>query len=187
EDSNVLQNHSMREKQIIEKREQELPPNVIRIETLDESEEYIEIILPPTLQIDDPPLEDMSAMFIPALRGIGSAIKGIKELGRSLTTEEVLGIVNKLEKVINRKDKDTGIRLVKSKKELDELWGRLTKNAKELKDGTDKRHGKPIYKRQLDDGTNINYRVDSKTRGETIDVNSRNPKVNVKIHIDKGK
>ena len=45
-----------------------IPDNVIRIETLDESDEFIEIVLPPTLQIDDPPLEDMSAMFIPALR-----------------------------------------------------------------------------------------------------------------------
>lgn len=91
------------------------------------------------------------------------------------------------EKVFNRKGNDTGIRLVKNIKELNELWQRLTKNAKELVPETDKRHGKPIYRRQLDDGTNINYRVDSKTRGETIDINSRNPKVNIKIHIDKGK
>ena len=66
------------------------------------------------------------------------------------------------------------------------MWEKLTKNAKELEAQIDKRHGKPIYRRQLDDGTNINYRVDSKTGGETIDINSRNPKVNVKIHIDKG-
>lgn len=76
------------------------------------------------------------------------------------------------------------IRLVKSKKEWNKLWERLTKNARELEPQTDKRHGKPIYKRILDDGTNIN-RTDSKTGGATIDINSRNPKTNIKIHIDK--
>lgn len=167
-----------------------IPDNVIRIETLDESDEFIEIVLPPTLQIDDPPLEDMSAMFIPALRGIGSAIKGVKgvtELSRSLTREEVLEVVGRLPKGLKSNGEiNERIYLVKSKKELDELWEKLTKNAKELEAQIDKRHGKPIYRRQLDDGTNINYRVDSKTGGETIDINSRNPKVNVKIHIDKG-
>ena len=76
-----------------------------------------------------------------------------------------------LEKVFNKKGEDTGIRLVKSKKELEAA--------------VDKRYGKPIYRRQLDDGTKINYRVDSKTGGETIDINNKNPKVNIKIHIDK--
>lgn len=77
------------------------------------------------------------------------------------------------------------VRLVKSQKELDELWEKLTKNAKELPNGTDTRHGKPIYKRMLDDGIRINYRVDSKTGVSTIDINSRNPKTNIRIHIDK--
>ena len=72
-----------------------------------------------------------------------------------------------------------------SKKKLDELWERLTKNTKELQNGTDTRHGKPMYQRMLDDGTRINYRVDSKTGGSTIDINSRNPKTNIRIHIDK--
>lgn len=172
--------------------EQELPPNIIRIETLDESEEFIEIVLPPTFHIDDQPLIDVSTLFIPpALKGVGSTIKGIKGAGnagkgakfaRSLTRQEVLEVVDRLP----RNPKEFRRKLVNSKKELDELWEKLTKNAKELEPEIDKRHGKPIYKRQLDDGTNINYRVDSKTGGETIDINSRNPKTNIKIHIDKG-
>ena len=177
--------------------EQELPPNIIRIETLDESEEFIEIVLPPTFHIDDQPLMDVSTLFIPpALKGVGSTIKGIKGAGnagkgakfaRSLTRQEVLEVVDRLPNGLKSNgDINERVKLVKSKKELDELWERLTKNAKELEPEIDKRHGKPIYKRQLDDGTNINYRVDSKTGGETIDINSRNPKTNIKIHIDKG-
>lgn len=64
--------------------EQELPPNIIRIETLDESEEFIEIVLPPTFHIDDQPLMDVSTLFIPpALKGVGSTIKGIKGAGNA--------------------------------------------------------------------------------------------------------
>ena len=123
---------------------------------------------------------------MPIAKGIGSlinmAIKGVANLNKSLTRQEVLEIVERLP----QNTKGGYRRVVKSKKELDELWEKLTKNTKELESDIDKRHGKPIYRRQLDDGTNINYRADSKTGGEAIDINNRKPKTNVKIHIDKG-
>lgn len=78
------------------------------------------------------------------------------------------------------------IRLVKSKKELNKLWERLTKNARELEPKTDKRHGRSIYKRILDDGTQINYRVDSRSGGETIDIHAPTEKNIRRIHIKKG-
>ena len=105
---------------------------------------------------------------------------------KSLSRQEVLGIIDKLPMGLKSNgEANPRIRLVKSQKELDELWERLTKNTKELQNGTDTRHGKPMYQRMLDDGTRINYRVDSKTGGSTIDINSRNPKTNIRIHIDK--
>ncbi|WP_301185595.1 hypothetical protein, partial [Helicobacter rodentium] len=177
--------------------EQELPPNIIRIETLDESEEFIEIVLPPTFHIDDQPLMDVSTLFIPpALKGVGSTIKGIKGAGnagkgakfaRSLTRQEVLEVVDRLP----RNPKEFRRKLVNSKKELDELWEKLTKNAKELEPKTDKRYGLPIYRRELDDGTIIQYKKASTSRGsasggETIEINSQNPRENLRsIHIKK--
>lgn len=105
-----------------------------------------------------------------------------KPLGRV----EVLGIVEELPIGLKSNGEvNPRVRLVKSKKDLDELWRQLTKNAKELPDDIDTRHGKPMYQRMLDDGTRIKYRVDSKSGGATIDRNSRNPKTNIRIHIDK--
>ena len=184
-----------------------IPDNVIRIETLDESDEFIEIILPEEQEENNTNDIEQENDWLDTAKDLaldlGLAVisrgrykpknrtnkvnKGATNFNRSLTREEVLEVVDKLPNGLKSNgDINERVKLVKSKKELDELWERLTKNAKELESGIDKRHGKPIYRRQLDDGTNINYRVDSKTGGETIDINNRNPKLNIKIHIDKG-
>ena len=191
--------------------EQELPPNIIRIETLDESEEFIEIVLPEgeeqdlwdkTLDIAQKlgsyaidgldmagniPLPQTKILKTPKLIKNGSNIVK-KSLGiKSLTRKEVLDIVDKLPRNV----KDKRRRVVESKKELDELWERLTKNAKELEPKTDKRYGLPIYRRELDDGTIIQYKKASTSRGsasggETIEINSQNPRENLRsIHIKK--
>ena len=169
-----------------QKTKQELPDNVIRIQTQDDSDEFIEIELPKENEmqekswldasldmIENAPLLHTKILKMPKLikKGYNSTKEIFQSKPKSLTMQEVLEIVDELEKVFNKKGEDTGIRLVKSKKELEAA--------------VDKRYGKPIYRRQLDDGTKINYRVDSKTGGETIDINNKNPKVNIKIHIDK--
>lgn len=106
-----------------------------------------------------------------------------KPLGRV----EVLGIVEELPIGLKSNgEENPRVRLVKSKKELDELWERLTKNAKELPDDIDTRHGKPIYKRILDDETQINYRVGSRSGGETIDIHTPTQKNMYRIHIKGG-
>ena len=60
----------------------EIPDNVTRIEVLDGSGAYIEIeyLTPQDFEINDPPLQDASAMFIPALRGIGGVVSGIMKV-----------------------------------------------------------------------------------------------------------
>lgn len=162
-----------------------IPDNVIRIETLDESDEFIEIVLPPTLQIDDPPLEDMSAMFIPALRGIGSAIKGVKgvtELSRSLTREEVLEVVGRLptakELGLGRSER---VHYTKDTKEFNELVTKFINNAKyngEHKQTmrvkkTGKEEKVNVLEYLLDDGTSIGIRSNSQTGGRAIDINKK--------------
>lgn len=167
---------------------QKLPSNIIRIETQDESEEFIEII--PPLGIDDSPLLDVSAVFVPAFRAISAALKGAKlaaNFSKSLTWQEILEIVDKLPTAkqlgIAKSDRT---HFVKSKKELDELWITLTKNAKKIKNDIDSRHKKPIYRRELDDKTQINYRTDSKSGGAAIDMHTPIQKNLRKIHIEKG-
>ncbi|KPH53698.1 hypothetical protein HPU229334_00880, partial [Helicobacter pullorum] len=106
---------------------------------------------------------------------------------KSLSRQEVLGIVDKLP----RNPKEFRRKLVNSKEELDKLWERLTKNAKDLEPKSDKRYGMPIYRRELDDGTVIQYKKASTSRGsvsggETIEINSQNPRENLRsIHIKK--
>ena len=192
----------------------EIPDNVIRIETQDNSGEYIEIELPDETQVNnkgdsirlayneytsqDSTIRSdvnnntlaMAARILlrnsPKAKKPNTPNKSTSVKPKSLSRQEVLDIVDKLPMGLKSNgEANPRIRLVKSQKELDELWERLTKNTKELQNGTDTRHGKPIYQRMLDDGTRVNYRVDSKTGGSTIDINSRNPKTNIRIHIDK--
>jgi len=180
--------------------EEQIPPNVIRIECEDGSDEFIEIVLPeenPQKQnlfekaldvadiVGNIPLTQAKIFKLP--KGVKYAYNGIKHLykAKSLTRKEVLKIVDRLPKG-GAKGKSDRIRLVKGKQELDELWEKLTQNAKELPNGADKLHNKPIYRRQLDDGVNINYRIDSKTGGEIIEIHNKNPYINKTIHIKGG-
>lgn len=194
--------------------EESIPPNVIRIETEDGSGEYIEIILPEEMKansdeysirlaynehipqdstirsdVDNNTLAMAARILLrnsPKTKKSNTPNKSTSVKPKSLSRQEVLEIVDKLPMGLKSNgEANPRIRLVKSQKELDELWERLTKNTKELQNGTDTRHGKPMYQRMLDDGTRINYRVDSKTGNSTIDINSRNPKTNIRIHIDK--
>ena len=166
----------------------EIPPNTIRIETQDNSGDFIEIILPEESMLDNAIniADKVGIIPLPAFKFFKlpkyarSAYRLAKSKSRSLTREEVLEIVDRLEKNVS----DSRRRIVSSKKELDKLWERLTKNAKELEPKADIKFGKPIYRRELNDRTIIQYKKDSKSGGETIEINSQSPRQNLRsIHI----
>ncbi|EOZ7196017.1 hypothetical protein ACVQ74_002000 [Campylobacter coli] len=161
-----------------------IPDNVIRIQTQDGSGEFIEIVFPSQLELNDKPLEDVSYTFVPALRGIKQFFKDTEYLKpRTLTKDEVLQIVDKLPKNVRDKRR----RIVENKEELDKLWKKLTKNSEEFENKVDKKYGQPIYMRKLDDQTIIQYKKTSKSGGETIEINSNKPRGNLKtIHIENG-
>lgn len=157
-----------------------IPDNVIRIQTQDGSGEFIEIVFPSQLELNDKPLEDVSYTFVPALK----FFKDTEYLKpRTLTKDEVLQIVDKLPKNVRDKRR----RIVENKEELDKLWKKLTKNSEEFENKVDKKYGQPIYMRKLDDQTIIQYKKTSKSGGETIEINSNKPRGNLKtIHIENG-
>ncbi|EDF9110165.1 lysozyme [Campylobacter jejuni] len=161
-----------------------IPDNVIRIQTQDGGGEFIEIVFPSQLELNDKPLEDVSYTFVPALRGIKQFFKDTEYLKpRTLTKDEVLQIVDKLPKNVRDKRR----RIVENKEELDKLWKKLTKNSEEFENKVDKKYGQPIYMRKLDDQTIIQYKKTSKSGGETIEINSNKPRGNLKtIHIENG-
>ncbi len=161
-----------------------IPDNVIRIQTQDGSGEFIEIVFPSQLELNDKPLEDVSYTFVPALRGIKQFFKDTEYLKpRTLTKDEVLQIVDKLPKNVRDKRR----RIVENKEELDKLWKKLTKNSEEFENKVDKKYGQPIYMRKLDDQTIIQYKKTSKSGGETIEINSNKPRGNLKtIYIENG-
>ena len=110
---------------------------------------------------------------------------------KSLSREEVLEIIKKMPR-----GSSYDIRLVGSKKELDELWRKLTKNATKIEEKviaiTNKKTrvttNEQLIRYHLDDGTQIIYRTGSRSGGETINIYGKNPKINKTIHIkQKGK
>ena len=163
--------------------------NVLRIETKDDSGDYIEILVPKdeilfNIEDEDPPLED-DFLVLPgaarfAQKNVPKIVKYVKgtRLFKSLTREEIVGIFGRLEK---RKGDSTLIRLVNDKKELDLLWKRISKGAKFIE-----KRSVPITNKktkittkediiiyQLDDGkTIIKYRTGSGAGGETIEMDA---------------
>ncbi|OEW96258.1 lysozyme [Campylobacter jejuni] len=163
-----------------------IPDNVIRIQTQDGSGEFIEIVFPSQLELNDKPLEDVSYTFVPALRGLYSMFKITSRLNSGLTRQEVVKIIEKLQK-----GSSGNIRLLKNKKELDELWQKLIKNATKLEEKyiPIKNHKigqitqEKFIRYKLNDGIDIIYRTGSGSGGETINIYSKNPKLNKTIHI----
>ena len=163
--------------------------NVLRIETKDDSGDYIEILVPKdeilfNIEDEDPPLEDD---FLVSLGIGGLAKKGTSKLAKytkniklpgSLTREEIVGIFMRLEK---RKGDSSLIRLVEGKKELDLLWKRISKGSKFIEKRsvpiTNKKTKittrEDIAMHKLDDGrTIIKYRTGSGAGGETIEMDA---------------
>nr|WP_250492812.1 hypothetical protein [Campylobacter jejuni] len=163
-----------------------IPDNVIRIQTQDGSGEFIEIVFPSQLELNDKPLEDVSYTFVPALRGLYSMFKITSRLNSGLTRQEVVKIIEKLQK-----GSSGNIRLLKNKKELDELWQKLIKNATKLEEKyipiknhkTGQITQEKFIRYKLNDGIDIIYRTGSGSGGETINIYGKNPKLNKTIHI----
>ncbi|MPB98679.1 hypothetical protein A0Z09_001155 [Campylobacter subantarcticus] len=163
-----------------------IPDNVIRIQTQDGSGEFIEIIFPSQLELNDKPLEDVSYTFVPALKGLHSMFKITSRLNSGLTRQEVVKIIEKLQK-----GSSGNIRLLKNKKELDELWQKLIKNATKLEEKyipiknhkTGQITQEKLIRYKLNDGIDIIYRTGSGSGGEAINIYGKNPKLNKTIHI----
>ena len=162
--------------------------NVLRIETKDDSGDYIEILVPKdeilfNIEDEDPPLEDD---FLVSLGISGLAKKGTSRLAKytknikppgSLTREEIVGIFGRLEKG----GRGHFVRVVNNKKELDLLWKRISKESKFIEKRsvpiTNKKTKittkEDIVMYKLDDGeTIIKYRTGSSAGGETIEMDA---------------
>ncbi len=166
--------------------------NVLRIETKDDSGDYIEILVPKdeilfNIEDEDPPLEDD---FLVSLGISGLAKKGTSKLAKytkniklpgSLTREEIVGIFRRLEIGGSARNINSSVRLVDNKKELDLLWIRISKGSKFIEKRsvpiTNKKTKittrEDITMHKLDDGkTIIKYRTGSKSGGETIEMDA---------------
>ena len=166
--------------------------NVLRIETKDDSGDYIEILVPKdeilfNIEDEDPPLEDD---FLVSLGISGLAKKGTSRLAKytkniklpgSLTREEIVGIFRRLEIGGSARNINYSVRLVNDKKELDLLWKRISKGAKFIEKRsvpiTNKKTKittkEDIIMYKLDDGkTIIKYRTGSGAGGETIEMDA---------------
>ena len=163
--------------------------NVLRIETKDDSGDYIEILVPKdeilfNIEDEDPPLEDDFFVLPGATRfaqkSAPKIVKYVKDtrLFKSLTREEiVVGVFMRLEKG----GRGHFVRVVNNKKELDLLWKRISKGSKFIEKRsvpiTNKKTKittkEDIIMYKLDDGeTVIKYRTGSGSGGETIEMDA---------------
>ena len=163
--------------------------NVLRIETKDDSGDYIEILVPKdeilfNIEDEDPPLEDdffvLSGAVRFAQKNVPKIVKYVKDtrLFKSLTREEiVVGVFMRLEKG----GRGHFVRVVNNKKELDLLWKRISKDSKFIEKRsvpiTNKKTKittkEDIIMYKLDDGeTVIKYRTGSGAGGETIEMDA---------------
>ena len=166
--------------------------SVLRIETKDDSGDYIEILVPKdeilfNIEDEDPPLEDD---FLVSLGISGLAKKGTSKLAKytkniklpgSLTREEIVGIFRRLEIGGSARNINSSVRLVDNKKELDLLWIRISKGSKFIEKRsvpiTNKKTKittrEDITMHKLDDRKSIlKYRTGSKSGGETIEMDA---------------
>ncbi|WP_232000206.1 hypothetical protein [Helicobacter cinaedi] len=179
-----------------------IPDNVIRIETLDESDEFIEIILPEEQEENNTNDIEQENDWLDTAKDLaldlGLAVisrgrykpknrtnkvnKGATNFNRSLTREEVLEVVDKLptakELGITRSKR---VHFVRNTKELDELVNKFTKNAKYIGEHkqtikvkkTGQKEEVNVLEYFLDDGTPIGIRSNSQTGGKAIDINKK--------------
>ncbi|TQR57281.1 hypothetical protein, partial [Campylobacter troglodytis] len=189
----------VKEKEPKFKKQLELPSNLIRIETEDSSEEFIELefvkenaeknwidLSLKTLDIaGNTPLPHTKILKIPKLVKAGyNGIKKVVQFGsRSLTRQEILEILSGMPKGLKLNGKPRSrIYTVKNTQELMKLWEILTRNFKKEHIQSSKK-GTRIT-RVLDDDIEIslrNYSSKQSANTPTIDIKMGNK--DYKIHI----
>ena len=170
---------------------------IIRIEAEDGSEEYIEIIFPKdNKDWKDTVIDIGKAAGEYALDRITdlATIKKGGRLGRLgkianftdnakkvLTKKDVLDIIkNKYGlKKENSKGKDQNTYIAKDNQQIKEIWEDISKDAKEIENKIDS-FNHPIIRRELDDGTEIQLRKQSRTGGSTIEIDKSKTKIHNK-------
>lgn len=196
-------------KQVLEEEESqtEIPPNVIRIETEDNSGEYIEIILPEETQSNNSIPKDDS-LFNQAEQfaldvGLSILLRGkykpkpktpkkttqtIKK-SKYATKQEVINTLrNKYGLKTSKEWHDMGYKqfdanktvyLAKDNKQIKQIWEDIIEGAEELKDAINTKTGEKIPMRKLSDGTILKLRRVSDSGGSAIDIGRKNDR---KIH-----
>ena len=108
-----------------------------------------------------------------------------KPVGRAEASKITLPTKEDAIKIFNTTGKEGDswrVKVVKDKKTLDDTWNTLTKDAKEIGSKVDT-YGKEIKRMQFEDGTVLQYRLKSKSGGETIEIVVKGEKPR-KIHIE---
>ena len=198
---------------VIEEREgveggDDIPDNVIRIETEDGSGEYIEIVLPEEADEQDL-LDKVGDIALDIAQGAGelalAAIskgryrpkpktpkKTIQTIKKSkyATKQEVINVIEnkyglKKRNPNNKSEKGTAY-LAKDNKQIKEIWEDITEGAEILEEKPDRKGGYMIKRRKLQDGTIIQLRKKSRSEGSTIEIikdkDNGKGKENTKIH-----
>ena len=198
---------------VIEEREEveggdDIPDNVIRIETEDGSGEYIEIVLPEEADEQDL-LDKVGDIALDIAQGAGelalAAIskgryrpkpktpkKTIQTIKKSkyATKQEVINVIEnkyglKKRNPNNKSEKGTAY-LAKNNKQIKEIWEDITEGAEILEEKPDRKGGYMIKRRKLQDGTIIQLRKKSRSEGSTIEIikdkDNGKGKENTKIH-----
>ena len=175
------------------------PPNVIRIEAQDGSEEYIEIILPEeesntndreqendwldlTLDIG---LAAVSKGRIKPKNIINKVNKALKLKSKYATRQEVLDVLEKKYKLKRenpniKSGKGTAF-MAKDNKQIKEIWEDITEGAEVLDDKGPDSYGDMIKRRKLSDNTILQLRKKSSSKGSAIEINKKDEK-QIKIH-----
>ena len=108
-----------------------------------------------------------------------------KPVGRAEASKIAVSTKEDAIKIFNTTGKEGDswrVKVVKDKKTLDDTWNTLTKDAKEIGSKVDT-YGKEIKRMQFEDGTVLQYRLKSKSGGETIEIVVKGEKPR-KIHIE---
>ncbi|WP_240723929.1 hypothetical protein, partial [Helicobacter pullorum] len=192
----------------------DIPDNVIRIETEDGSGEYIEIVLSEEADEQDL-LDKVGDIALDIAQGAGelalAAIskgryrpkpKTLKKTTQTIkkskyaTKQEVINVIenkyglktsNQLNKAGYKEFKNSkNVYWAKDSKQIKQIWEDITEGAEELKDIEKDKLGGSIKRRKLSDGTIIKLRQKSKSGGSAIEIEKESTD-QIKIHSIKDK
>uniref|UniRef100_UPI001FFBEDFA hypothetical protein n=1 Tax=Helicobacter pullorum TaxID=35818 RepID=UPI001FFBEDFA len=192
----------------------DIPDNVIRIETEDGSGEYIEIVLSEEADEQDL-LDKVGDIALDIAQGAGELALAAISKGRYrpkpktpkkttqtikkskyATKQEVINVIenkyglktsNQLNKAGYKEFKNSkNVYWAKDSKQIKQIWEDITEGAEELKDIEKDKLGGSIKRRKLSDGTIIKLRQKSKSGGSAIEIEKESTD-QIKIHSIKDK